>query len=210
MSFYIELHHLHLLKWSPFKSDVFSASSLFWSSCSLWPSSMESGVSCAPYPTYLCLWVGLSVCLIQWKGHGCLASEASEKLSDKVFHFCAMVSPPKELSPLVPYLRKSLLSWQNTVQMLKKTLKSIWGRCSDSVGESSCKGSLRAWVQFLCHCRSRAERTNFPKPLSGSCSRSFKKQSSPQKAPTAPAAALPTPQLATTCWRRLFLSLCSK
>lgn len=50
MSFYIESHCLHLLKWSPFKSDVFSASSLFRSSCSLWSSSMECRVFCVPLP----------------------------------------------------------------------------------------------------------------------------------------------------------------
>lgn len=50
MSFYIELHPLHLLSWSHSKSDVFSASSLFRSSCSLWPSSVECGLFCVLLP----------------------------------------------------------------------------------------------------------------------------------------------------------------
>lgn len=112
--------------------------------CGLPPWSV--GFSVPPSPIYLCLWVGLSVCLIQWKGHGCLASEASEKLSDKLFHSCAIVSPPKELSvrSLVSYSEKVLTELTKHAQMLKKTLKSLWGRCSGSVGESTCRASLRA------------------------------------------------------------------
>lgn len=135
--------------------------------CGLPPWSV--GFSVSPSPTSLCLWVGLSVCLIQWKGHGCLASEASEKLSDRLFHSCAMVSPPKELSvhSLVSYSEKVLTE-------LTKHRPNAEENSSEHLGQVpwlSVRKLLQSKPEGLSPVpQSLREQINFPKPPSVSCS----------------------------------------